>query len=503
MPAVLEYSSLIPDGLSTVRFPSRSSQSTCEPAPDMSDLDDTCRLPAFSTDQPPASLPAVALTVSVNVTSIRSRETALVPFILGAWPSAIVRSNSWSSPIGLPDSSTTRVWFMVSVPVALDASTGSNVIACMLLLPVPWRAGVREPPGSNSSPVYAAETLATGSLYSTARRPGCTIWDRVIDGAIPSATASESDPSRLPRMSATAPDDGGAYDTLTPVGLSAFRPPPPRKRASTVEPADTSDLDDTAGLPAPDTDHPPAPEATWPRTASENVTFICARETASASVMTGGWPSPAATMAAALSPTSTLPDSSTSTLWFIVSVPVAPVPSGMPPMPTSCRAEAPPDEAVVVRVTPGDSSRPPYADGTGTTGSVYATAIVRGPVMLAERKAGLWPSSRVSEVVMGSSALPDMSARTAGLTASVPSAFAAAVTEPAIVISCVGRWALSVSNVIELMDPPGERFRFVYAFAARATGSLYVMVIRSAAVMFDEVTVGLWPSFRSSWVVAW
>ena len=95
-----------------------------------------------------------------------------------------------------------------------------------------------------------------------------------------------------------------------------------------------------------------------------------------------------------------------------------------------------------------------------------------------------------------------MSDSTAGLTTSVPVAFATAVTVPTIVTMCVARWALSVSNVIELMDPPGERLRSEYAPAARLTGSLYVMVMRSAAVMLKEVAVGRWPSASASEVIA-
>ena len=294
-------------------------------------------------------------------------------------------------------------------------------------------------------------------------------------------------------MSATVPEDGGAYDTVTPLGLSAFRPPPPREMASTVEPADTSDRDDTGGLPAPNTDQPPSPAVACPWTASENVTLICVRVTAVASVMTGGWPSPAVTVAAALSPTSALPDMSTSTIWFIVSVPVAAVPSPMSPIATSWRSEAPPVGAVVARVTPGASSRPPYAVGTGTTGSVYATATVLGPVMLAEIKAGLWPSFR-SRRVAESSALPDVSASASRSTSSVPMALAAA-GPPVNAITCVGRAPCAESSI----EPdPGVRARLAYAPAARATGSLYTMVIWLAAVMLAEVTIGLWPSRNAS-----
>ena len=140
----------------------------------MSDLVDTCRPSAFSTDQPPSPLPAVALTVSVNVTSIRSRDMALAPAISGFRPSVIIRSNAWSVPIGLPDTSATRVWFMVSKAVALVAGTGSNVIVCVrpLLPSSPWRFGILGPPGVSTSPVYAAPTLTTGSLYPTASWSG-------------------------------------------------------------------------------------------------------------------------------------------------------------------------------------------------------------------------------------------------------------------------------------------------------------------------------------------
>ena len=126
------YDSSIPDGLSAVRFPSRPSSSTCEPAADMSDRDDTCRPLVPDTDQPPAPGPAVALTVSVNVTSIVSRETALASYIRGGWPSTIACSNDPASPIALPEPSTSSVWFTVSVPVALVTLGGlSNVITCL------------------------------------------------------------------------------------------------------------------------------------------------------------------------------------------------------------------------------------------------------------------------------------------------------------------------------------------------------------------------------------
>ena len=104
---------------------------------------------------------------------------------------------------------------------------------------------------------------------------------------MPSPSAAEPGASALPRASATYPEDGGAYDSC-PDG-SAPRLDP-RKSVSTVDPADMSDLDDTATVPG--TDQPPGPlAATWPLTASENVTFTCVRDTAVAFVMTGGWPS--------------------------------------------------------------------------------------------------------------------------------------------------------------------------------------------------------------------
>ena len=95
----------------------------------MSDLDDTCRPPAFDTDQPPAPEPAVALTVSVNTTSIVSRETALAADISGGWASAIASPNDPSPPTALPEPSTSSVWFTVSVPVTLVTVMGlTNVI---------------------------------------------------------------------------------------------------------------------------------------------------------------------------------------------------------------------------------------------------------------------------------------------------------------------------------------------------------------------------------------
>ena len=130
-------------------------------------LDDTCRLPAPETDQPPAPAPAVALTVSVNATSIVSRETTLAAAILGARASSITTPNDPLPPAALPDASTSSVWFTVSVPVALVASTGSKSITCPDAGGPCTRVGWREPPGSRTSPVYAEGSLTTASLYST------------------------------------------------------------------------------------------------------------------------------------------------------------------------------------------------------------------------------------------------------------------------------------------------------------------------------------------------
>ena len=161
-----------------------------------------------------------------------------------------------------------------------------------------------------------------------------------------------------------------------------------------VEPANMSDRVDTSGSPAPDTDQPPAPlAAPWPRTFSENVTFICVSDTAVAFVIFGGWPSSRA-CSYDISVPRALPAESAMAVRSTVMSPVSLVDAFSPVNVITCSAEGSPAASTGVRAPPCARFRLVYADATRETGSLYVMVTLSAPVMFAERTAGLWPSSR-------------------------------------------------------------------------------------------------------------
>ena len=209
----------------------------------------------------------------------------------GLWPSVSVCRWEASVPRALPARSSSCIRFMSMVPVS-SVATGSpvNVITCVAsAAPVGPVAG-RVPAWSRARPEYAAATLATASLYvMVIWLPPVTLADSTL-GGIPSPIGSaETASSSLPAASRTTDS------TLRRYVMSATGLVPVRFEASvstsSVDPADMSDLDDTAGLPAPDTDQPPAPSVPDALTGSSNAMRIVPSDVAVALETEGACPS--------------------------------------------------------------------------------------------------------------------------------------------------------------------------------------------------------------------
>ena len=154
-PSVASYDSLTPSGRVLFRSSLRVRFSTAEP-PRMFELESTTRPLAFAPDSDqPAPLVSSVRTGSSNATSMVLSDVALALAMRGAWASARACWNDAEEPSALPSSSSSAVWFTVSLPVALAAARTSNAITCSAVpFPEYRRGGPPDPPGDRSSAVY-------------------------------------------------------------------------------------------------------------------------------------------------------------------------------------------------------------------------------------------------------------------------------------------------------------------------------------------------------------
>ena len=183
----------------------------------------------------------------------------------------------------------------------------------------------------------------------------------------------------------------------------------------------------------------------------------------------------------------------------MVRVPVEPVDTEPPPIATSCTATAVvPDGPVGARAPSGSSTRDGYADGLGTTGSLYVIVIVLPAVMRADTMAGGWASSTCActDPPMG---LPSSSRIMLSSTVSVPDAPVGAVGANWTV------WLIErpgSEGSPGLRVPSDPRSSVPYAPAAQATGSLYVILIVLFPVRAADSITGAMPSAISSEAMA-
>ena len=277
-----------------------------------------------------------------------------------------------------------------------------------------------------------------------------------------------------------------------PDGLSSARSPS-RVSVSVADPADTSERLDTSreAASAPDIVQPPAPDVPAARTGSLSVTRISRSEAATAPATRGAWPSASARGCDEEGPRA-LPAASTSTVWSMVKVPVAFVAAAAPSNVTVWVAEAAPVGPVGVREPPSVRDRAEYAAGTRVTGSLYTMVRAFGPVTLADRTAGAWPSASARGCdEEGPRALPAASTSTVWSMVKVPVAFVAAAAPSNVTV-----WVAEAAPVgpVGVREPPSVRDRAEYAAGTRVTGSLYTMVRAFGPVTLADRTAGAWPS---------
>ena len=208
-PPVPSYDSSTFAGAVVVKFPSSASSSLSVPVV-TSDTESTPRSDAWplSTSQPPAPVTPVALTCSLNTTSIVSRSTAVAFTTAGSCPSARSQA-SVELPSASPVLSRTADSSIVIVPVEFgSASAGMNDMTCTLDPFTLSGVCIVLPEPSMVSVPYAASGTVTDLLYRISAVPlpvtraesisgtcpngmasSCTSWPRRLAGsAAPSAT---------------------------------------------------------------------------------------------------------------------------------------------------------------------------------------------------------------------------------------------------------------------------------------------------------------------------
>ena len=210
----------------------------------------------------------------------------------GRWPSVSV-SEVVNGSSALPASSVRDAGTTARVPIASVAAASPISVIVWTGEPPPSSSPetVRVPEGGDrTGDEYAACVPSTFSLYVTVISLSPVILADSTLGGIPSPIATAvTASSSLPAASRTKPPLRRyvmSASGLVPVRLAAS------VRTSSVDPAEMSDLDNTIGLPAPDTDQPPGPVASVASlTGSSNTTRILAGASAVALSIVGSCPS--------------------------------------------------------------------------------------------------------------------------------------------------------------------------------------------------------------------
>ena len=410
----------------------------------------------------------------------------------GAWPSASGCRWDADAPSALPAVSSSAVWSTTSVPVApVAAAPPPNETTWTGAGSPDGPAAVQSPPGESDTDAYAAGTRATGSLYSTVAAFGpVTLAERTV-GAWPSASVRLNGP--VPSGPPSGFETAAPSIVTRPVALDGAPPGVKAIRCSLVP-------------------SPPSPETALSRPATSSHTYadcgavtgrsyrmVAASGAATTADTIEGLRASASCCARAASVPRLLGGEAVSSTSrsSIVMLPLAWGAAGLPANDTEWAALPLPSSLSNERVPSGPRSSPAYADSGAVTGSVYLTATVWVPVMIAETSSGRWPSSsRWRRSLSAPSGLPDTSA----------SAAASRPIEPVVFVPAAGsppsptRWTAEPDPESDstLRCPYPSSAAPEYAVRSPATGSLYVMARARGPVTLAETRTGAWPSARYS-----